>query len=303
MFAELGLAVYEPVSPESGILATRAWATQEWLLSRRIIFYTEGCLAWSCKVSSQRETGGSFHNTARNPRWKNLIEKYSARALTRATDRLIALEGIRTEMGKKRDNDVYCFGLWKHSMPDQLLWFCRNPAQRADSPLELPTWTWASTMRGVRFFDIRKAKNACGGFHFDEKIKTLVIRGALRVLKPNSLLPTTIETTPPIPTMQNGVPPEMSATVYAGDGTVSGWAVVDEGRPTAMMEIYCLELMSRKVTARLADSVKQSHFESWVLFLQRKTGLEDTYERIGAGLISSASAWFEQEARKNVYLR
>ncbi|ORY16648.1 heterokaryon incompatibility protein-domain-containing protein, partial [Clohesyomyces aquaticus] len=113
---------YGPITPELGPLAQRAWATQEWLLSRRMIFYTTNCLVWSCKIITQHETGGSFHSTARNPRWKIIVERYSARLLTKATDRLIALEGLRTEMGKKRPTDVYCLGLWKNSMPDQLLW-------------------------------------------------------------------------------------------------------------------------------------------------------------------------------------
>ncbi|KAF2476061.1 HET-domain-containing protein, partial [Lindgomyces ingoldianus] len=134
---------YVPITPELGPLAQRAWATQEWLLSRRMIFYTADSLVWSCKMITQRETGGSFHSTARNHRWKIIIERYSARLLTKATDRLIALEGLRKEMGKKRVNDTYCFGLWKTSMPDQLLWFCKDPAERSKSLLGLPTWTWA----------------------------------------------------------------------------------------------------------------------------------------------------------------
>lgn len=67
---------YDAISPDMGPLATRAWATQEWLLSRRMIFYTAGSLVWSCKAISQPETGASFHTAARNLRWKNIVEKY-----------------------------------------------------------------------------------------------------------------------------------------------------------------------------------------------------------------------------------
>ncbi|KAF2713680.1 HET-domain-containing protein, partial [Pleomassaria siparia CBS 279.74] len=134
---------YAPISPEDGPLATRAWATQEWLLSRRMLFYTDGALVWSCKTISQRETGGTFHDTARNPRWKVIIEKYSARSLTNASDRLVALEGLRAEMQKIRLNDTYCFGLWKHNMPDQLLWYCLAGDKKQDRLLPVPSWTWA----------------------------------------------------------------------------------------------------------------------------------------------------------------
>jgi hypothetical protein len=113
MYASVLSTDYVSICPESGALAFRAWATQEWLLSRRIIFLTAGSLVWSCKTISQRETGASFHSTARNPRWENLVEKYSARQLTIQADRLVALEGIRNELVKKRGEDTYCLGLWK----------------------------------------------------------------------------------------------------------------------------------------------------------------------------------------------
>ncbi|KAH8728472.1 heterokaryon incompatibility protein-domain-containing protein, partial [Phaeosphaeriaceae sp. PMI808] len=143
IFASVLFTDYGSISPESSPLAYRAWATQEWLLSRRMIFYTEESLVWSCKMITQRETGASCHITARNARWKNLIEKYSARKLSRQTDRLIALEGLRTEIAKSRVNDIYCCGLWKNSMPDQLLWYCLRLSEGITNPLGLPTWTWA----------------------------------------------------------------------------------------------------------------------------------------------------------------
>ncbi|KAF2493969.1 HET-domain-containing protein, partial [Lophium mytilinum] len=143
VFATAMHSDYADISPEFGVLASRAWATQEWLLSRRMIFYTRGCIVWSCKVITQRETGGSFHTTARNPKWKFIVEKYSARFLTNAGDRLIALEGLRREI-QKRTKDTYWFGIWKNATPDQLLWYSVEPADRLLSPLEIPTWSWAS---------------------------------------------------------------------------------------------------------------------------------------------------------------
>ncbi|KAH7357570.1 heterokaryon incompatibility protein-domain-containing protein, partial [Pyrenochaeta sp. MPI-SDFR-AT-0127] len=143
IFASLLPDDYAAISPDSGALAYRAWATQEWLLSRRMVFYTTGSLVWSCLAISQRETGASFHATTRNVRWKNIVEKYSARLLTQQTDRLIALDGIRSALATKRPEDTYCLGLWKNSMPDQLLWYCIQPAERSKSELGLPTWTWA----------------------------------------------------------------------------------------------------------------------------------------------------------------
>jgi hypothetical protein len=87
--------------PAHGSLSRRAWATQEWLLTRRIVFYTNGQIIWSCKRLMQRETGEKFYSTARNAKWKNIIEQYSERQLTHLTDCLIALEGLKTELQKR----------------------------------------------------------------------------------------------------------------------------------------------------------------------------------------------------------
>lgn len=298
---------YASISPEDGPLASRAWATQEWLLSRRMIFYTAGSLAWSCKVISQRETGGSFHSTARNPRWKNLIEKYSARLLTRASDRLIALEGLRTEMGVKRVGDTYCLGLWKHSMPDQLLWFCKEPAERDKNPLKLSTWTWASSMHGVRFLD-KTGKNVCDGFQFDEASGTLVVHSALRGARihgstePDTLSKSSPPTTLPI-NEQEGIRPDMLCDLRSHDGTVIGWGVIDEERPRADTDVFCLCLMTRKVTRPLTDSTIPNRYQDFVLLLQKLDGFTEVYVRVGVGSITGKTTWFHDLPSTKVYIR
>jgi hypothetical protein len=298
---------YSSISPEDGPLATRAWATQEWLLSRRMIFYTAGSLAWSCKVISQRETGGSFHSTARNPRWKNLIEKYSARSLTQASDRLIALEGLRTEMGMKRVGDTYCFGLWKHSMPDQLLWFCKEPAERTKSPLTLPTWTWASSMHGVRFLE-NTGKNACKGFQFDEASGTLIVHSASRVATisgastPNTLTRPSEPATLPI-NEQEGIRPDMLCDLRSHDGTVIGWGVIDEELPQADTDILCLWLMSRKVKPASTDSDIPTRYQDFVLLLRQLDSFTEVYTRVGAGSITGKKTWFDDLPPTKVYIR
>lgn len=283
---------YVPISPEDGPLASRAWATQEWLLSRRIIFYTAGCLVWSCKIISQRETGGSFHSTARNAKWKAIIEKYSARALTQPGDRLVALEGLRIEMGKRRENDTYCFGLWKYSMPDQLLWFCLEPAERSKSPIGSPTWSWASTMHGVRFLDIKKAKNACSGFHFDEANKILIIEAYIRkaTITSSNIVQPDDTAHPPFTSLivrdivGDQTRSHMMCYIHDNNGAVAGWAVLDEGGSVKNTTIMCLRLMTSKVINMNANGRKQKCIHEWVLLLQRVDGLAEVYERVGAGM-------------------
>ena len=80
--------------PEFSPLASHARATEELLFSRRIIFYTPNAITWSCKRLSQRETGVHFHTTVRNPQWRVVVEKHSARSVVKPHDRLDALVRI-----------------------------------------------------------------------------------------------------------------------------------------------------------------------------------------------------------------
>lgn len=307
IFATVMRNDYTTISPEFGPLATRAWATQEWLLSRRMIFYAEGCIVWSCKVITQRETGGSFHSTARNPRWKFIVEKYSARSLTKATDRLVALEGLRTEMQKKT-RDTYCYGMWRNGLPDQLLWHCVEPAQRSMSPLDIPTWSWASTMHGIRFLNIKKAKNVCKGLKFDDKHGTLTIRSRMKRIhkiltlsnpdpgdfgKGNDDL-TAVRYNTFLEEIQNAIPAGMTCTICTDQTEVLGWGILDEVQPrTTSTHTFCLSLMSRKGVMTkshgsnedLESTVNITWQEDWVMLLRQHETDVDAYERIGVGKV------------------
>ena len=293
MYASVVSKEYDSISPEFGPLAFRAWATQEWLLSRRMVFYTEGSLVWSCKTITQRETGASFHSTARNAKWKNLVEKYSARNLTHQKDRLIALEGIRSEVAKTRINDVYCFGLWKNSMPDQLLWCCLHIAERDKCELGLPTWTWASALHGVRYLEMHGAKNVCERIRFNESNQTLSMRARLKIVPRiipyddfNSLSFMLVAARPSPPTH---VPMDMIFVLHDDTGLV-GWCVMDEGvLPDG--DVYCLRLMGSVVKNPIVG-VKHLYRE-WILLLCCVDGEPDRFRRVGVGAIETKETpWF-----------
>ena len=258
-----------------------------------MVFYTAGSLVWSCKVISQRETGASFHDTARNSRWKNIVEKYSARSLTQQTDRLIALEGIRQERSKKHNDDTYCLGLWKNSMPDQLLWYNLQPSERHLCELDLPTWTWASTVRRVRFFDLKNAKNACRGFRFDEATKTLNINSILRKIpKPTAL--TEPQTPSSKPALEDAptqlLVPSMLYALRADKDAAIGWCIMDEGT-VPDCDIFCLQLMTKNSKVRAGEQTIKT-FREFVMLLQSVPSNEDTFQRIGIGTITTEHPWF-----------
>ncbi|KAH7112452.1 heterokaryon incompatibility protein-domain-containing protein [Dendryphion nanum] len=308
VFVTLMETDYTLISPEAGVLASRAWATQEWLLSRRMLFYTATSIVWSCKVISQRENGGSFHDTARNSRWKNIVEKYSARSLTVLSDRLVALEGLRTEMGKKRSSDTYCLGLWKHSFPDQLLWYCINPAERIASPLQLSTWTWASTIHGVRFLDMKHAKNTCERFHFDAETQALTVRASMKKV-PNFISPFPLNhasecaITRALSTLTDALPAASRGRLRAvcnNTTDIFGWFLSDEDEFLSSEDTFCLQLMRGRFD--LAHLQSKRCYKEWIMVLQRSDSSTHVFKRVGVGIILSFAPWFDEQPCTDVHI-
>jgi hypothetical protein len=150
---------YKDGNETCGPLSQRAWITQEWLLSRRIVFYTKSNLIWQCKMTRRNEQNidlGKYHNTLMD--WRSIVEMHSHRKLTYNSDRLISLEGIRTLM-QAESGDEYRFGMWKSGLPRDLYWKPEEhwkpevKCNRTDNPIRpnVPTWSWASSMTPVTF--------------------------------------------------------------------------------------------------------------------------------------------------------
>jgi Heterokaryon incompatibility protein (HET) len=249
-------------SPDLGPLSKRAWITQEWTLSRRVIFYTKGRLVWMCKSFVGDETGRKARIGAKQSSWEDIVYYYSARELTYQTDRLIALQGLANETQKARLSDQYLFGLWTGDMPRHLLWRGRDRLTRSPESLQIPSWSWASKIGPVTcsscmpFIDDfdKGTLRCCAGIAFENS-------GTLRVEAKMKIVPQLVLTVPirgqslshidfykkeggdfvPMTDMK----PEWIHTVLARhvwttevgsnylildiDGKVLGWATVDEG--------------------------------------------------------------------------
>ncbi|KAK4442835.1 HET-domain-containing protein [Podospora aff. communis PSN243] len=78
-------------------------------------------------------------------RWFDVVAAYSERALTRQTDKLVALSGV-AELVQERAGVPYLAGLWHlegFALPLQLLWVIKKAVRR--QPLYCaPSWSWAS---------------------------------------------------------------------------------------------------------------------------------------------------------------
>ncbi|KAL2879859.1 hypothetical protein SGCOL_004904 [Colletotrichum sp. CLE4] len=112
-------------------LGNRAWITQEWMLSPRVIHYTKARMVWACRTLLKCEDGENeasgdeqrLFESARRYRqakhsqqkgdsivdneeimgfyadWCDLVSSYAARNLTYDTDKPVAILGLATEVG------------------------------------------------------------------------------------------------------------------------------------------------------------------------------------------------------------
>lgn len=120
-------------------LNKRAWALQEWALSRRIVHFTEEELVWECEQEAACECSigkkimAPISNVFVRPlrgftedllalydQWMSIIYDFSKRSITYETDRLPAISGI-AEAFSKRTKDEYICGIWKNC-PSTLVW-------------------------------------------------------------------------------------------------------------------------------------------------------------------------------------
>jgi hypothetical protein len=184
-------------------LQNRGWVMQEEILSRRKICFSGTELHWQCKSMSQCECGmkslvdarftndltrnllltqrvdgsvtrglsASSSNSKRkttdlNRSWKKLVENYGNRRFTNDRDRLSALAGVASKLGRLSQD--YWAGIWREDVSDQLLWRGWNQEGALCSrhePYYAPTWSWASLRGGIGFCTFTE-----GGSHPTKKI-------------------------------------------------------------------------------------------------------------------------------------
>jgi Heterokaryon incompatibility protein (HET) len=160
----LGTGSFEHVSPA---LLKRAWVFQEQRLSRRMLFFCDFEVTFECKSWTKTENGfnqelttlnehmplywldgHTFSSLQTSPQllWYRTVTAYSSRNLTLEKDRFAALAGLAKRAGVTRGDDAYLAGLWRKTLPFDLLWqtngcFCREYKTTGS---RAPSWSWVS---------------------------------------------------------------------------------------------------------------------------------------------------------------
>jgi hypothetical protein len=143
-FHACGLS-WEKYQPVFGPLSSRGWALQESYLARRCLSFMPGGPSWTCKNSES--AGLTERNTIMNrgeyPDWESILQRFSCTKLTRKSDRLMAVEGMATELNKKL-GDTYNRGVFLSRIASHLLWMVRDISPQSEDLTDVPSWSWAS---------------------------------------------------------------------------------------------------------------------------------------------------------------
>ncbi len=181
-------------------LRQRAWVVQEAVLSPRSLYFGKHQLFWDCTEFQACELyaagkkdlrditsslgAGSLRSGPKTSEadllctWLGMVSQYSQCKLTMPKDKLVAISGLAKSLGI--DSAKYLAGLWRISLPSQLLWQTektdkdRNPAGNDDltgvyDP-RAPSWSWASSSRKVFYYELYRGEDPLSG---DEMIKVI----------------------------------------------------------------------------------------------------------------------------------
>ncbi|KAH8787090.1 hypothetical protein F5882DRAFT_114013 [Hyaloscypha sp. PMI_1271] len=172
----------------SSILFHRGWILQEWLLSKRLLWYTPYGLFFECQQELPRSYDQSYITFTRAGSdlqahlqlkalfhfsnndilgfWYPALEVYSGQHLTKPQlDRILAIAGLAREVGSilanpkrlprlenETQNEVYVAGLWLRDIHYGLLWEEHHTATPYTSKVEeAPSWSWVSLITLVRW--------------------------------------------------------------------------------------------------------------------------------------------------------
>ncbi len=151
---------------------SRGWCFQERLLATRIVHFTPAELVWECQKTRmceccivQSNLFPAKNNMASALRicldedvgqrgvrqmWREIVRSYSVRKLTKLSDKLPAISGVAALFSKKT-GDMYAAGLWKDSLPFDLLWRCDQSGNLQARKERGPSWSWISVDGAVKW--------------------------------------------------------------------------------------------------------------------------------------------------------
>ncbi|KAH8672209.1 heterokaryon incompatibility protein-domain-containing protein [Ilyonectria robusta] len=321
---------------EKAALNTRAWVLQEVCLSRRTIHFAQDQMYWFCAEREASEDGTHVHTphygSPRAPllgpphwlmgqsdqitrgsvytMWWTLVEDYSSRALTHASDKMAALAGLTQFFQERLGEDEPVAGMWKAELVDSLCWTCDPVTDEASrtSPGP-PSWSWTSVdgpirrnccrmpnelprQRSENEFAIESVDVGWSGRPMTSSIQggRLVGRGLLAELDFR------LEEEHLHHCASAGKTSQMGQMIlyFQGESHVVGRFRFDRHAGVSRGAVRCLAVTLKQVTLNFCPPQEPVYFWFHVLILE-PTGREDgEFRRIGAGKVWANSGVFDQ---------
>lgn len=153
------------------------WYDDATMLKRRLHEFSQQCDAYSngIKIMPRLESG---LDDRLYWAWCSFRVHYSRSALTRDSDKLVALCGIAKQVGGATGDELVA-GLWKSRMIEELCWFIlRFPNENLPvEPTEwrAPTWSWAASNGYIWMSSVSKYHSGHKSRHFETELIDLDI--------------------------------------------------------------------------------------------------------------------------------
>lgn len=166
--AELYACPYNGKGARYGPLDTRGWTLQEQWLSKRQIRFEAEQIVWICQRESHpklpsdtheqpypvRNVEALFPDQGKYPYmpWYEMLEDYTTRKLSFASDVLPALAGLAWIVAQRdQTRSHYVAGLWWEDIGHGLCWTVDGAKSSRRFPYVAPTWSWASVDSPVTY--------------------------------------------------------------------------------------------------------------------------------------------------------
>ncbi|KAK1990725.1 heterokaryon incompatibility protein [Colletotrichum falcatum] len=280
-------------------LDKRGWVLQEFLLSSRMLIFSEYELLWQCKEVELRGVSGAgleylqpqeslpwsvFDGDAevvfgdgdleKRYIWRTVVEQYTLRRLGFKDDRLNALRGITREL-ETLWRDTNRFGLWTKWFVELLAWSkmgCDGggAARQTSREGRAPTWSWASVNGRIRFTEMFEREDAAV-----RQVTLLEARASRRVVLTCRLV------------ADDHVDPAM----FEGDESGKGWVETCYDMDDSVDEVG-----EKAMHFLLLGTIREKGQSLGVAIMVVEV-LAGLFQRVGLAIFESTNVWKDSEYR------
>ncbi|KAL1946189.1 hypothetical protein VTO73DRAFT_15316 [Trametes versicolor] len=164
-------------SENLGLMSTRAWCMQEYLMSPRALIFTKKTLLFRCRTTTQGVGNSLFlvNHELRLPdslflqdppmmepgskewkdthtAWMGVVRDYSLRVAKEDSDKLVACGAVAEQFHRVLGSDYFA-GMWRSDMfLADLLWMAPSRHCTRPTTYRAPSWSWAAVEGSINPF-------------------------------------------------------------------------------------------------------------------------------------------------------